>query len=90
MGLESLEESLSRIVNRVCKGGHNIPSEDVARRYAKRIEDLIEILPYCAEDWFYDNENGFRLVGGYRKGEILLFGEGTPVWMKELYNQFNR
>lgn len=89
VGLESLEESLSRIANRVRKGGHDIPSEDVIRRYSQRTKDLLQILPYCDEAWFYDNENGFRLVGEYRNGEILLFGEDIPSWMKELYVQFN-
>ena len=36
IGLDSLEESLSRIENRVRKGGHNIPQRDVGRRYAGR------------------------------------------------------
>ena len=35
-------------------------------------------------------KDGFRLVGEYRNGEILLFGEDTPSWMKELYDQLNR
>ena len=47
VGISSAEESISRISNRVRKGGHNIPTEDVRRRYGKRFEDLINILPYC-------------------------------------------
>lgn len=90
VGLESLEESLSRIANRVRKGGHDIPSEDVARRYARCIEDLLQILPYCDEAWFYDNENGFRLVGEYRNGEIVLLGEQLPSWIKEVYERVCR
>ena len=90
VGLESLEESLSRIANRVRKGGHDIPPEDVARRYARRTGDLLQILPYCDEAWFYDNENGFRLVGEYRNGEVILLGERLPSWMKELHRRFDQ
>lgn len=90
VGLESLEESLSRIANRVRKGGHDIPPEDVARRYARRTGDLLQILPYCDEAWFYDNENGFRLVGEYRNGEVILLGEHLPSWMKELHERFDQ
>ena len=59
VGISSSAESISRIANRVLKGGHNIPPEDVKRRYAKRFDDLIKILPYCNEAVFFDNENGF-------------------------------
>ena len=33
VGLPSAEDSLERIRNRVRKGGHNIPEEDVLRRF---------------------------------------------------------
>ena len=61
VGLNTVEESISRIENRVRKGGHNIPDEDVIRRFGKSFEDLSMILPYCDEATFYDNENGFLL-----------------------------
>ena len=36
IGLDSAEESLSRIANRVKRGGHDIPHDDVVRRFAGR------------------------------------------------------
>ena len=47
VGLDTVEESLKRIENRVSKGGHTIPRQDVERRYRRRFEDLARILPYC-------------------------------------------
>ena len=84
VGISSAEESISRISNRVRKGGHNIPTEDVIRRYEKRFEDLINILPYCDEVHFYDNENGFVNVGEYRNGNIIFSGDYVPEWLKLL------
>ena len=84
VGISSAEESISRINNRVRKGGHDIPSEDVRRRYEKRFEDLICILPYCDEVHFYDNENGFVDVGEYRNGNIIFGGDYIPDWLKLL------
>ena len=84
VGISSAEESISRISNRVRKGGHDIPSEDVRRRYEKRFEDLICILPYCDEVHFYDNENGFVDVGEYRNGNIIFGGDYIPDWLKLL------
>lgn len=84
VGISSAEESISRINNRVRKGGHNIPPEDVRRRYEKRLDDLINILPYCDEVHFYDNENGFADVGEYRNGNIIFSGDYIPEWLKLL------
>ena len=38
IGLDSAEESLSRIANRVKRGGHDTPHDDVVRRFAGRWE----------------------------------------------------
>lgn len=84
VGVSSAEESLLRIENRVKKGGHNIPAEEVKRRYEKRFEDLARILPYCDEVRFYDNENGFVYVGEYRNGQIFTVGDYTPDWLNGL------
>lgn len=40
VGLSSKEESLNRIANRVKKGGHDIPKNDVIRRFDNRINSL--------------------------------------------------
>ena len=54
IGLDSAEESLSRIANRVKRGGHNIPCDDVIRRFAGRWEAVAKVLPYCNEAEFYN------------------------------------
>lgn len=84
VGVGSAEESIYRIKNRVSKGGHNIASEDVLRRFATRKEDLWRILPLCDEAVFFDNENGFSEVAIYRNGEIVLTSSNPPEWLKEL------
>ena len=84
VGLDTVEESILRIENRVKKGGHNIPDSDVIRRFEKRFEDLTMILPYCDEATFYDNENGFVAVAEYKNGEIMQIGSSRPQWLKEL------
>lgn len=64
--------------------GHDIPTEDVERRFAGRWEAVKRVLPYCDEGDFYDNENGFVKVAEYRKGELLPVGESRPAWLLEL------
>ena len=84
IALDTPEESLERIENRVRHGGHNIRETDVLRRFAGRWEAVAKILPYCDEADFYDNDNGFVRVAEYRNGELLPIGDLRPAWLREL------
>lgn len=84
VGLDTAEESIKRIENRVSKGGHDIPTDDVRRRFQNRFRDLIKILPYCDEAVFFDNDNGFAEVAEYKNGELLAKGNRKPDWLEEL------
>jgi len=89
VGLNTVEESLARIENRVKKGGHDIPPSDVKRRFGKRFEDLAVILQYCDEATFFDNENGFVAVAEYKNGEVLQIGSKKPAWLIELMDHMS-
>lgn len=84
VGISSANESIKRIKNRVEKGGHDIPSADVERRYLKRFDDLAKVLPYCNEVRFFDNENGFAEKAEYRNGQLITKGGDIPQWLTEL------
>lgn len=84
VGLDTMEESLIRIENRVKRGGHNINTDTVKNRFGKRFEDLLAVLPYCNEGTFYDNDNGFVTVAKYKNGELQTFGHHSPKWLLEL------
>lgn len=90
VGLSSAEESIKRIKNRVEKGGHDIPTDDVIRRYESRFDSLIKILPYCDEVKFYDNENRFDNIAKYRNGEIVSTSDYKPDWLSELQAQLSQ
>ena len=87
--MSSAEESLVRIANRVRKGGHNIPKEDVIKRYNKRFDTLLEIISYCDEVNFYDNENGFVKVAEIKNGQFRFVNSYRPKWIDELNNMLN-
>jgi len=84
IGLDSAEECLKRIANRVARGGHHIGEDDVNRRFAGRWDAVQKILPHCNEARFFDNDNGFAEVAEYRNGELILKGEMRPAWVLEL------
>ncbi len=89
IGVNTAEESIKRIKNRVEKGGHDIADEDVMRRYNKRFDDLIAVLPYCNEVKFYDNENGFVEKAEYKNGKLVIKSQHVPGWLDELRNRLN-
>ena len=84
VGLDTMEESLLRIENRVKKGGHNINTDTEINRFGKRFDDLLAVLPYCNEATFYDNDNGFVTVAKYKNGELQPIGQNHPLWLAEL------
>ncbi|MDL2300606.1 hypothetical protein LJC01_03060 [Clostridiaceae bacterium OttesenSCG-928-D20] len=84
VGLDTSEECLKRIENRVARGGHHIGREDVLRRFDGRFEAVRKILPYCDEARFFDNDNGFVEVAEYRNGELIIKGDKKPAWLCEL------
>jgi len=89
VGLDTVEECLKRIRNRIEKGGHDIPAPTVERRFAKREDALLRVLPYCDEAFLFDNENGFVLVAEFRNGEIVPLTEKRPLWLRSLIERIS-
>jgi len=84
IGLDTPEDCLKRIANRVSRGGHDIGEEDVRRRFAKRLNSVKKILPHCDEARFFDNDNGFVEVAEYINGILVFKEEPHPSWILEL------
>lgn len=89
IGLNSAEDSLERIANRVRRGGHNIPEETVRKRFSSRWNALLKVLPYCDEAIFFDNNNGFVEVASYQNGELTLLTQTPPIWVEELQEKLS-
>lgn len=70
------------------KGGHDIPQNDVIRRFNSRFDNLLNILPYCDEVHFYDNDNGFKEVGEFKNGQINIVNGNTAKWIEELSDKY--
>ena len=86
IGLNTKYESIYRIANRVRKGGHDIPPDDVVRRFAHRFESLNKILPLCDKVIFYDNENGFVKIAEIIDGQFRYTNGYHPDWIVEYFN----
>ncbi len=84
VGLETVEDSLVRIRMRAENGGHYVPENDVVRRFNKRYDSLMRILPYCDEATFFDNCNGFVEVAHYEDRVLKFTSAYRPRWLVDL------
>jgi predicted ABC-type ATPase len=64
IGTENVEINLARINNRVLAGGHDVPEEDVRRRYKRSFENLPIAMERADHTILFDNstEDGYRLI----------------------------
>lgn len=65
IGTDSVEINLARIAKRVLGGGHNVPEEDVRRRYDRSFKNLPTAANCADHVLLFDNstEHGYQLVG---------------------------
>lgn len=84
IAVNTAEESIRRIQNRIRKGGHNVPDNIVLARFQHRLDDLIAILPYCNESFIYDNENGFAEKAECGNGRLVIKDKDIPEWLEKL------
>lgn len=75
---------IERIKVRVKNGGHNIPDEDVIRRYKRSRENFYHLYKNLVDEWavYYNGKNNFVEVFKYENGSIeilqnLLYTEFT-------------
>ncbi|MDK2802780.1 MAG: hypothetical protein KFW09_05320 [Oscillospiraceae bacterium] len=90
IGLDSCDESISRVENRVRKGGHHISKTDIIRRYHNRFNTLVKVIPFCDKVIFYDNENKFDNIAEYLNGEIILKSNTKVDWLDKLSERLSQ
>ena len=87
IGISAAEISEMRVSMRVSKGGHDVPSDKLAARYPRTIENLKLAIRVLAEVWVYDNDdlaNPYRLVARCEKGKVVKLERPVPKWLRVL------
>ena len=76
---------IERIKVRVKKGGHNIPDQDVIRRYKRSKENFYHLYKDMANEWavYYNGKNNFVEVFKYENNRI-------EILQKTLYTEFKK
>jgi predicted ABC-type ATPase len=85
--LADAELALARVRQRVSAGGHNIPEEEVRRRYTRGGNNFFELYRPLADEWYvYDNSD-------YHNPGAIAAGRGNVVervFRPEEWSQFSR
>lgn len=86
IGTENLEINLSRIRDRVLAGGHDVPEEDVRRRYTRSFKNLPTAIQRADHTILFDNstDEGYRLVAVLGPSGNQWF-QPIPEWAAAIY-----
>ncbi|MYD76507.1 MAG: ATPase [Gammaproteobacteria bacterium] len=90
ISLDSPEEALDRIRNRVRCGGHNVPKVDVKRRFVRSHSNLPTMIALSDEGYLYDNskpDDPHRTVANFRQGSWRI-NRNIPDWVVQGINRF--
>jgi predicted ABC-type ATPase len=80
------EQAIKRVAQRVKQGGHNIPEEDIKRRYFRGLKNLVNLyLPLADTALILDNssaESGIRKIVARKEPNLQVQIEDQEIWEK--------
>lgn len=82
--LENEEQAIARVAQRVSNGGHNIPEEDIRRRFKRGIYNLLNLyIPICDNTRIFNNEHGDPIfVAKNSKATNQMYIYDQQMWNK--------
>lgn len=77
--LETKSENIFRVKNRVLNGGHNVPVEDIIRRYYRSRNLFWNVYKDLVDEWiiFFNGDDNFELVA-----------DNNDIFDEDLYQVF--
>ena len=82
--LENEEQAIRRVAQRVSNGGHNIPEEDIRRRFKRGIYNLINLyIPICDNVLVYNNVKTPARLVARKKNQV----DDVELIETEMWNQ---
>ena len=83
IGLQSTELSLGRVIQRVERGGHDVPDAKIEARFPRTFDNLREALTFVDEALLFDNSSSdqpFRFVAAFKAGKRQRRKGFAPAW----------
>lgn len=84
VGLSEVSQSNKRVAVRVKRGGHDVPEQDIMRRFDRSLSNLVEAIKISDRARVLDNSGKkFRLVLSIDKGKAKTVSRNLPEWLKK-------
>jgi len=81
IGIEGVDLSANRVMQRVQDGGHHVPVEDIERRFHRSIRNLHIAFPEVKDVEVFDNSTrDYRLLLSKVAGKIVYISDNLPDW----------
>ena len=83
--IDDPEINISRVENRVQKGGHFVESDRIRKRYYETLKNLIGMVEQSDKCYFFDNSNEFKMISKITEVvlELLVNTEELPDWFNK-------
>lgn len=90
VGLKSVDVHLSRVMHRVAKGGHNIPEEDIRRRYVTSQQNLPKAMHLADRSFIFDNTQVYQLQAEINRGKTIYQAPPNEMesWAKSILKEW--
>ena len=87
IGLENPGISAGRVIQRVARGGHDVPRDRLIARFPRTLKNLRDAVPIVNEAFLYDNtlfDAPYRLVAAYSDSRLVVRHPPLPRWTRGL------
>jgi predicted ABC-type ATPase len=83
VGVDNLQISIERVAQRVAAGGHNVPEEDIRRRYTRSLANLPIAIRQADSASIFDNSTreGYRKILTIENGRVTERTRELPKWI---------
>lgn len=91
VGLKNVDLHVLRVQNRVKEGGHDIPEEDIIRRYVTSRQNLPEAMRLADRSFIFDNSHVYQLQAEVNRGKTTYHTPPNEMkpWVKLVMKEWN-
>ena len=85
VGIPDSKVSFMRVATRVARGGHNVPKEDIFRRYNRSMTNLLDAITVSDRYYIFDNsDEKSKLLVSKSHGRVKHNVKSLPGWFKDV------
>ncbi len=89
VGVDDVQTCIERVAQRVATGGHNVPQEDIRRRYTRSLANLLVALQQADSTSIFDNSTlfGYQKLLTLENEAVTEQASSLPEWIRTLLPQ---